>query len=243
MVSKTQPELLTFNKNMLMRATTNNVSLAEYPNYWQQDALKLQLTYQFEPGSAVDSVTVHIPLSVLNKVKNEGFDWQIPGLHEELVIALIKSLPKVLRRNFVLTPNYAKAFLERIPAPQGKLLDCLTRELRRMTGVTIDADAWQWDQLPDHFKMTFHIVYENNQTIAASRDLTSLKIQLKQQVQQTLAAVFNKSIEQSGLHIWNFGTLPQLYAKKRGSYLVKAYPALVDEKNSVAIRMFETQLE
>ncbi|WP_032115877.1 ATP-dependent RNA helicase HrpA [Candidatus Arsenophonus nilaparvatae] len=242
-VSKTQPELLTFNKNMLMRATTNNVSLAEYPNYWQQDALKLQLTYQFEPGSAVDGVTVHIPLSVLNQVKDEGFDWQIPGLREELVIALIKSLPKVLRRNFVPTPNYAKAFLERIPAPQGKLLDCLTRELRRMTGVTIDADAWQWDQLPDHLKMTFHIVDENNQTIAASRDLTSLKIQLKQQVQQTLAAVVNESIEQSGLHIWNFGTLPQLYEQKRGSYLVKAYPALVDEKNSVAIRMFETQLE
>lgn len=203
----------------------------------------MQLTYQFEPGSAVDGVTVHIPLSVLNQVKDEGFDWQIPGLREELVIALIKSLPKVLRRNFVPTPNYAKAFLERIPAPQGKLLDCLTRELRRMTGVTIDADAWQWDQLPDHLKMTFHIVDENNQTIAASRDLTSLKIQLKQKVQQTLAAVVNESIEQSGLHIWNFGTLPQLYEQKRGSYLVKAYPALVDEKNSVAIRMFETQLE
>lgn len=93
-----------------MRETTNNVTLAEYPNYWQQEALKLPLTYQFEPGSAADGVTVHIPLSLLNQVKEEGFDWQIPGLREELIIALIKSLPKSLRRNFVPAPNYAQAF-------------------------------------------------------------------------------------------------------------------------------------
>lgn len=242
-VSKVQPDLLTFNKDMLMRETANNVTLAEYPNYWQQEALKLPLTYQFEPGAAVDGVTVHIPLSVLNQVKDEGFDWQIPGLREELVIALIKSLPKSLRRNFVPAPNYAKAFLERMPVPQGKLLDCLIRELRHMTGVTIDAEAWQWDQLPDHLKIAFRIIDENNHIIAESRDLSTLKIQLKQQVQQTLAAVVNNSIEQSGLHIWSFDDLPQLYEQKRGSYLVKAYPALVDEKNSVAIRLFETQVE
>ncbi|WGO82454.1 ATP-dependent RNA helicase HrpA [Arsenophonus apicola] len=242
-VSKAQPDLLTFNKDMLMRETANKVTLAEYPNYWQQEALKLPLTYQFEPGNAADGVTVHIPLSLLNQVKDEGFDWQIPGLREELVIALIKSLPKSLRRNFVPAPNYAQAFLQRLPTPQGKLLDCLTRELRLMTGVSIDAEAWPWDQLPSHLKMTFRIVDENNQTIAESRDLTALKIQLKQQIQQTLSAVINTSIEQSGLHIWSFGDLPQLYEQKRGSYVVKAFPALVDEKNSVAIRMFETQLE
>ncbi|MGP1954705.1 MAG: DUF3418 domain-containing protein, partial [Arsenophonus sp. NC-QC1-MAG3] len=89
----------------------------------------------FEPGSATDGVTVHIPLSVLNQVKNEGFDWQIPGLRKELVITLIKLLPKILRRNFIPVVNYAKMFLERIPAPQGKLLDCLTREFYRMTGI------------------------------------------------------------------------------------------------------------
>ncbi|MGP1954704.1 MAG: DUF3418 domain-containing protein, partial [Arsenophonus sp. NC-QC1-MAG3] len=114
-VSKTQPNLLTFNKNMLIRTTTNNLTLEEYPNYWQQERIKLQLTYRFEPGSAADGVTVHIPLSILNQVKNEGFDWQIPGLRKELIIALIRSLPKILRRNFVPVVNYVKTFLERIP--------------------------------------------------------------------------------------------------------------------------------
>ena len=242
-VSKAQPDRLKFSKDMLIRQTANKVILAEYPNYWQQNVLKLQLTYQFEPGTVADGVTVHIPLSVLNQVKDEGFDWQVPAAREELVVTLIKLLPKSLRRNFVPAPNYAKAFLERMPVPQGKLLDCLTRELRCMTGVTIQSEAWQWEQLPDHLKMTFRIVNEKNHTIAESRDLSALKIQLKQQVQQTLAAVVNDSIEQSGLDRWNFATLPQLYEQKHSSYLVKAYPALVDEKNSVAIRVFETQLE
>lgn len=188
-------------------------------------------------------VTVHIPLSVLNQVKDEGFDWQIPAAREELVVTLIKLLPKSLWRNFVPVPNYAKAFLERMPVPQGKWLDCLTRELRRMTGLTIQSEAWQWEQLPDHLKITFRIVDENNHSITEGRDLSALKIQLKQQVQRTLAAVVNDSIEQSGLDRWNFAILPQLYEQKRGSYLVKAYPALVDEKNSGAIRVFETQLE
>ncbi|MGP1928633.1 MAG: ATP-dependent RNA helicase HrpA [Arsenophonus sp. NC-WZS1-MAG3] len=242
-VSKTQPNLLTFNKNMLIRTTANNLTLEEYPNYWQQETLKLQLTYRFEPGSAADGVTVHIPLSILNQVKDEGFDWQIPGLRKELIIALIRSLPKVLRRNFAPVVNYVKTFLERIPAPQGKLLDCLTREFHCMTGITIDTETWKWNQLPNHLKMIFHIVDENNQIIAESRDLTSLKIQLKKQIQQTLAGVVNEVIEQSDLHIWNFGSLPQIYEQKRGNYLIKVYPALVDKKNSVAIRMFQTQIE
>ena len=86
------------------------VSKLDFPNFWHQGNLKLKLTYQFEPGTDADGVTVHIPLPLLNQVEMTGFDWQIPGLREELVIALIKSLPKSYRRNFVPAPNYAQAF-------------------------------------------------------------------------------------------------------------------------------------
>ncbi|SUC46932.1 ATP-dependent RNA helicase HrpA [Providencia stuartii] len=134
--------------------------MLDYPNFWHQGELKFRLSYQFEPGTEADGVTVHIPLAILNQVHNVGFDWQVPGLRQELIIALIKSLPKPVRRNFVPAPNYAAAFLERVPTPDGSLLDKLERELRRMTGVTVERDAWQLDQLPSHLKMTFRVVGE-----------------------------------------------------------------------------------
>lgn len=241
--AKQQPDLLSFEKNMLIKEDAGNVSLLDYPNHWHQGDLKFRLSYQFEPGTDADGVTVHIPLAILNQVQNVGFDWQVPGLRQELVISLIKSLPKPIRRNFVPAPNYASAFLERVPAPEGSILDKLERELRRMTGVTVDREAWQLDQLPAHLKMTFRIIGEKNKTIAEGQDLDALKSSLKEKVQETLSEVVDDGIEQNGLHIWSFGELPQRYEQKRGGYSVKAYPALVDEKNSVGIRVFETEFE
>lgn len=240
---KQKPDLLSFEKEMLIKDGANKVSALDYPNAWHQDNLKLRLTYQFEPGTDADGVTVHIPLPILNQVEDQRFEWQIPGIRRELVIALIKSLPKPVRRNFVPAPNYAEAFLGRVTALELPLLDALERELRRMTGVTVSRDDWHWDQVPDHLKMTFRVVGEKHQTLLEGKDLTALKLQLKDKVQETLSAVADDGLEQSNLHIWSFGKLPEFYEQKRGGYSMKAYPALVDEKDSVAIRLFDSEQE
>ncbi|MDT3250239.1 ATP-dependent RNA helicase HrpA [Serratia sp. root2] len=240
---KQKPDLLSFEKEMLIKDGANKISALDYPNTWHQGNLKLRLTYQFEPGTDADGVTVHIPLPILNQIEDQGFEWQIPGIRRELVIALIKSLPKPVRRNFVPAPNYAEAFLGRVTALELPLLDALERELRRMTGVTVSRDDWHWDQVPDHLKMTFRIVGENHKTLLEGKDLTALKLQLKDKVQETLSAVADDGLEQSNLHIWSFGKLPEFYEQKRGGYSMKAYPALVDEKDSVAIRLFDSEQE
>ncbi|PLV60966.1 ATP-dependent RNA helicase HrpA [Erwinia sp. B116] len=237
------PEQLSFAREMLIRDGADNVSKLDYPNFWQQGNLKLRLSYQFEPGADADGVTVHVPLPLLNQVEEKGFEWQIPGIRRELVIALIKSLPKPLRRNFVPAPNYADAFLGRATPLALPLLESLEREFRRMSGVTLDREAWQWDQVPDHLKITFRVVDENNRKLAEGKDLPALKASLKGKVQETLSKVADDGLEQSGLHIWSFGNLPDHFEQKRGSYSVKAWPALVDENDSVAIRLFDSQHE
>ncbi|NJD85916.1 ATP-dependent RNA helicase HrpA [Candidatus Erwinia dacicola] len=242
-VSREEPDRLNFAKEMLIKQGAENVSKLDYPNFWHQGNLKLRLSYQFEPGADADGVTVHVPLPLLNQVEERGFEWQIPGIRRELVIALIKSLPKLLRRNFVPAPNYADAFLCRATPLELSLLESLERVFHRMSGVTLEREAWQWDQIPDHLKMTFRIVDENNRTLVEGKDLTALKLQLKGKVQETLSKVADDGLEQSGLHIWNFGDLPDYLEQKRGSYSVKAWPALVDEKESVAIRLFDSQHE
>ena len=237
------PELLNFERSFLINDDAEQVSKLDFPNFWHQGNLKLKLTYQFEPGTDADGVTVHIPLPLLNQVEMTGFDWQIPGLREELVIALIKSLPKSYRRNFVPAPNYAQAFLSRAVPLEKPLLDTLIYELRRMTGVTVEAEHWNWEQIPSHLKMTFRVVDENGKKIAESMNLDELKFSLKDRVQESISAVADDGIEQSGLHIWSFAELPQCYEQKQRGFSVKAFPAIVDEKDAVGIKLFETEFE
>ena len=240
---KQDPELLNFERSFLINDDAEQVSKLDFPNFWHQGNLKLKLTYQFEPGTDADGVTVHIPLPLLNQVEMTGFDWQIPGLREELVIALIKSLPKSYRRNFVPAPNYAQAFLGRAVPLEKPLLDTLIYELRRMTGVTVEAEHWNWEQIPSYLKMTFRVVDENGKKIAESMNLDELKFSLKDRVQESISTVADDGIEQSGLHIWSFAELPQCYEQKQRGFSVKAFPAIVDEKDAVGIKLFETEFE
>ncbi|EHH2447316.1 ATP-dependent RNA helicase HrpA [Vibrio vulnificus] len=241
--SKKEPELLNFEKEMLFKGDASHVTDLDYPNFWHQNGLKLKLSYQFEPGDDSDGVTVRIPLPILNQIDPAGFDWQIPGLRHELVVSLIKSLPKTLRKNFVPAPNYADAFLSRVTAMEMPLLDALEKELRRMTGATVLREDWKLDQVPDHLKVTFRAVDERNRKLKEHKDLHELKESLKEKVQETLSKVADDDIEQQGLHTWSFGELPQVYQQKRGGYQVKAFPALVDNKDSVEIKLYETEQE
>lgn len=241
LASREQPDLLSFDKQMLIKDGAGSVSHLDYPDFWHQGNLKLRLSYQFEPGTAADGVTVHIPLPLLNQVEDSGFEWQVPGIRRELVVALIKSLAKPLRRHFVPAPNYAEAFLQRVTDTSKPLMDQMEREFRRMTGVTVDRDDWQWEAVPAHLRMTFRIVDERNKTLAEGKDLTALKSSLQDKVRETLSDVADDGVEQQGLHLWSFGDLPQRYQQKRGNYQLQAFPALVDEKDSVAIRLFDSE--
>ncbi|EOE6052733.1 ATP-dependent RNA helicase HrpA [Vibrio cholerae] len=241
--SRKTPDLLSFEKEMLFKGDASHVTDLDYPNFWHQGNLKLKLSYQFEPGENSDGVTVHIPLPILNQVEPYGFDWQIPGLRHELVVSLIKSLPKTLRKNFVPAPNYADAFLARVTPFEMPLLDAMEKELRRMTGVTVLREDWKLDQLPAHLKITYRAVDHRNRKLNESCDLHELKESLKEKVQETLSQVADDDIEQRDLHTWSFGELPKVYQQKRGGFEVRAYPALVDKKDSVEIKLFETEQE
>ncbi|VTU07694.1 ATP-dependent RNA helicase HrpA [Actinobacillus porcinus] len=241
--SAKDPELLNFEKSFLINDDAQKVSQLDFPNWWHQGNLKLKLTYQFEPGTDADGVTVHIPLPLLNQIEMQGFDWQIPGLRHELIVALIKALPKSLRRNFVPAPNYAEAFLGRVTNFDKPLAETLSYEFRRMTGVSVEVEEWKLAEIAPHLRMTFRVIDEKGKKIAESMDLDELKFSLKDQVQQSISAVADDGIEQSGIHIWNFDALPQVFEQKKQGFTVKAFPAITDEKEAVGIKLFETEYE
>lgn len=238
---KSRPDLLSFSTAMLIREGADDVSECDYPDFWEQDELRLPLSYQFEPGTEADGVTVHIPLSVLNQVRDD-FAWQVPGLREERVTALIRSLPKAVRRSFVPAPNYAKTVLERVTPRREPLLDALERELGNMGSVAIPRDAWQLERVPPHLDVTFRVVDGDDRTLGESKDLAELKQRLKGEVRATLSAAAT-GIERRGLRTWSVGTLPRTVEENRDGHAVKAYPALADEGDTVAVRLFDTEAE
>ncbi|RMB79943.1 ATP-dependent RNA helicase HrpA [Streptomyces shenzhenensis] len=246
-----QPEFLDFEREMLIRESAEAVTKADYPDAWRQGPLTFRVTYQFEPGADADGVTVHIPLQVLNQVTAEGFDWQIPGLREEVVTELIRSLPKPIRRNYVPAPNYARAFLERAVPLQEPLAVTMARELKRMVGVPFEADDFDWSKVPDHLKVTFRIVDERRRKLAEDKDLEALRLRLRPRARKALSQAAaatavrtgGESLERSGLADWTIGALTRVFETRRAGQPVKAYPALVDDGDTVSVRLFDTEAE
>ena len=232
---------LHMSREELMQHGADHVTEFDYPDTWQQENLLLPLAYHFDPGQAVDGVAVQIPVALLNQVQEAGFDWHIPAFRHELICALIKSLPKTIRRNFVPAPNYADAVLAAIEPMQGNLIDAISTRLLRMTGVRVEPDAWDLSTLAPHLRLQFEVRDEHDKLLARGLNLSKLKAQLQGKVTDTLSKVADKGIEKADLTEWSFGELPSSYVKKQGQYEIKAFPALVDKKDSAAVELFDNE--
>lgn len=233
------PDFLNFDPDSLLNRDTSDITADKFPESWQQGNVTLPLDYHFAPGEPDDGISVIIPLALLNQIDDIGFDWLIPALRHELLVALIKSLPKQYRRNFVPAPNYADALMQLIAPDQGKLLEVISQRLKRMSGLTIPEDAWDLSALAAHLTMNFKVVDDGGKTLQQGRSLMWLKQGLQGEVQQSLSEVAEQGIEQDNLTQWSFGVLPQEYVKLQAGYEIKAFPALVDERNSVAIKLLD----
>lgn len=171
------PDLLTMTRDDLL-AAPEQTAAGDFPEQWQAGDTSLPITYRFDPGAADDGATVHIPADVLARVDPDGFGWQVPALREELVTALIRSLPKDLRRSFVPAPDTARAVLPTLDPDREPLLDGLQRALFDRSGVLVPLGAFDVDKLPGHLRMTFAVHDERGKVIARGKDLTAIKTRL-----------------------------------------------------------------
>ncbi|WP_372452562.1 ATP-dependent RNA helicase HrpA [Pseudonocardia nigra] len=240
--SRKHPDLLDFTEEMVRTAQAAEVSRESYPDHVEAGGLTLPLSYAFEPGARTDGVTVDVPVAALHQIDPTPFTWQVPGLREELVTALIRTLPKQLRRLFSPAPDHARAVLTRMRAGDEPLLDGLERELGRMRGVDIPREAWELDRLPEHLTVTFRVVDEAGREVATGTDLEVLRRRLAPKVREELAAA-GVDIERTGLATWSIDTLPREHNVRRGSHVVTGYPGLIDRGSSADVRVFPTATE
>ncbi len=232
---RTQPDLLAFDLAMLTNAAAAGaVDHGGYPDSWEQGGLRLPLSYAFRPGTREDGVTVHVPLVLADQLPADPFGWTVPGLRTELVTALLRSLRKDVRRNFVPVADYVAAVVPRLG--DGPLLDSLERELRALTGVTVPRQAWRLDRIPDHLRPTFRVWDEADAVVAEGKDPSEVRARVAPRLRAQLSAA-TADVERTGLRDWPGGELARSVQITAAGRPTTVYPALVDEGASVAVRV------
>jgi ATP-dependent helicase HrpA len=234
-----EPALLDFTREDLVRDAGAALDRRALPEAWRQGETTLRLSYVFDPGSERDGVTVHVPIAQLPQLEPVGFDWLVPALRPELVEALIRSLPKELRRSLAPAPEVAAAVLERVTPRSEPLLDALARELERLRGVRVPRGAFDTARLPPHLRMRFRVEDERGALVAEGDDLDALRERVRPRLREELATAA-APLEHHGLTAWTIGTLPKVVALPGTGQAVRGYPALVDEGAAVGVRVFET---
>ena len=229
------PDLLTFDLDMITNQTAGEVSEEDYPEQWAgQDArggpLMFDLRYHFEPGAPEDGVTIDVPVATLNRVRGDDFSWNVPGLREELVTSLIRSLPKQLRVALVPAPDKARQFLAQTPPGEEPLLDALERWARATAGIHIPREAWDWSKVPAHLRPTYRIVDEEGREQARGKDLDALKAPLAGEFDRAIAEVADDvGLTRTGATDWIFGDIPATVTQTRAGHEVTVHPCLHDE--------------
>ena len=270
---KKEPDLdhqLRLEKADLMRHEAAGITVDRYPKKMMVGGAELDLTYHFEPGSPKDGVTLVVPLTQLNQVDSRRCEWLVPGMCEEKVLLLLKSLPQKLRRHCVPLPDYAKSFLERkLEEKQfgiGDFLDSLMSDIRKERGLEIKRTDFRPESLPLHSFMNFRLIDEHSRQLEVERNLARLRSEYGETARSAFQAIAQetaqaelgvdspkvggtqstqkaRSVEQGGYRSWEFGELPETLEIQKGNKTLFGYPALVDRGDYCDLEVFDDLLE
>ncbi len=238
-----QPRLLFLDRATLLAETEPNSDAERFPDHLDLDGLRLPLSYRFSPGADDDGVTLTVPLAAVNQVDPKRLDWLVPGLRAERMAALLKALPKAVRRNFVPVPNYVQALLEVIAADGRSLIEAMTERLEKMTGVRIPDEAWNPDVVPLHLRMRLQVVAADGKVLVVGRDWTAMQAELRGEARSSFAALPTPEFERERVKDWDFGVLPEAVNFVRNGIQLRGYPALLAEADgTVALRLLDSPL-
>jgi ATP-dependent helicase HrpA len=236
------PRLLCIEREQLMRHNADEITEAQFPDELEWQGMVFPLSYHFEPGHAEDGVSIHVPVSLLHQVPEQRLEWLVPGMLREKCIGLVKSLPKNLRKNFVPVPDVVDKALMAVAPDNKPLTEGLAFQLKRQTAIEIPADAWQPDSVDDFYRFNIKVLDDRGQTIASGRNLEKLREHYREQVQQNIqtAAV---NIERDNIQRWDFDHFDAVVQLVRSGIKIRAYPALIDKHNQVALQVLDNPLQ
>ncbi len=238
-VRSDDPHLLDLSLGDLIEPEARLPDEEAFPEVWRHGDIEMPVAYEFDPTSPTDGITVDVPLHGLDRVDPTEFEWNVPGRRAELVEALVRALPKSLRKRFVpISETVAKVLSEVDPAA-GSPVHEIRRALTRLGGLPIPPDALDAASLPPHLRPRFRVIDDDGGVLGEGDDLAELKGALVASARATMPGGSHE-LEQDGLTEWSVGELPASVEIGEPGRRAVAYPALVDEGDSVAVRLMAT---
>ena len=242
---RTEPRLLFLEREQLMRHEAAGITTESFPHQFLVDGQPLALSYHHDPGAADDGVTLDLPLASLNQVSATRCEWLVPGLLPEKLKQLLKTLPQRYRSRLMPIDRFVADFGEAQGEAQESLVRVLTTAVEEKLARKLPLDAFRPGELPAHLAMNFRLLDEHGGTLAMSRSLAELRERYADRVERSFVAAGAARTdglgELSGLRSWTFGELPEAMEIAVGGRTATGYPALVDEGDSVALRLFDTR--
>ncbi|WP_444914688.1 ATP-dependent RNA helicase HrpA [Microbulbifer sp. TRSA007] len=237
-------QLLFIPRDLLMQQSADHVGEAQFPNELQAGGIVYPLSYHFEPGSVDDGVSIQVPVAALHQVPAARLSWLVPGILRDKCIALVKALPKQWRKYFVPVPAAIDKALPRLRADNTPLWQSLALELKRQTAQQLPDEVWESAEqaLEDYYRFNIQVMDEGGKLLDQDRDLALLQARYRDRVQQGLATA-GDSFEREGITRWDFGDLPETHTLNQGGLKVRAYPALVEGKDSVSLKLLDNPSE
>ena len=237
--SAKEPKLLFLAREDLMRHGAESVTEELFPRHLDAGGSVFPLAYRFDPGHALDGVTINVPLALLNQVDDAALDWLVPGMIRDKVAWTMKALPKRVRTQLVPVPEHVTRFLEQVKPGERMVKDEVLAYASRLVGERLASDIWSKEEPPPHLLMNVRVVDEAKRELAMGRDVNELRQRLGEAASLTLAKA-KPGMEREGIKAWDFGELPQQVSFRRGSQTLTGYPGLADDGDSVSIRLFDT---
>jgi ATP-dependent helicase HrpA len=233
------PELLVLTEADLVADAEYAVCDQDFPDTMSICGVDLNLNYALSPGKQDDGISLQVPLHLLGSLRPESLQELVPGMRHEKVTALIKSLPKPIRRNFVPAPDFARDFLAQYEPGQDSLVTALARWLSITSGLTLGSNEFDESRLADHLRFNIH-VSDGDQIVASGRDLQELQQQWADEARQEFLTQAGDTYYRDNLLHWPEFALPDRVELETG---VEVYPALVDQGDAAGIRLFERASE
>ena len=238
-VEQKDPKYLFLTKEYLMQKNADQINNIQYPDTLKVNNIPVKLKYHFEPNHPNDGLTVAFSYSALSQMKKESLDWLVPGMIREKVSTLIKALPKPIRTQLGPVQKVVTEFLSEADY-EVKFNDALTKFIRNKTKTSFRVEDELINTLPKHLKINYEIIDEKGYEIDSSRDLLSLQQANKERISEVIEEVAF-SIEKDNLTYWPNFEIPETVEEVWHEEIVKGFPALISNKNSVNLRVLDNE--
>lgn len=235
------PALLRLSKDYLMQHSAGNVTEGQFPDHIQLDGKRYPLSYLFQPGHAEDGVSLLVPLPMLKQLPVGLLQWLVPGMLRDKCIALLKNLPKPIRRQIVPVPGFADEFLasefnQRLQQP---LLQAIAAFAWQQKRLRIEDADWQYEQIDPHYLMNIKVMDGAGDILAQGRDWQALLDATRNMQEQVMAAPADEDFERNNISSWDFHSIPAVYERQQLGLKITLYPALVNDEKGIHLKLID----